>query len=342
MFNRGRAVAVSALLVGLALAMPRSVVADESESPVKIVRVLAVEPSDSAVGRYRIVFEVDRPLPAPRGAMPGVGFWLDRQAVKLPQDPRDQTLLFGYFDELPDKAAVLRAMRIGRPEVDAPAGPETAVVDARTLLATARPRGGEYEASFIRRSADVLDLLSAWNSASVVIVGKFVRRDTAREEPSKTRLAFVVEKVIRGDGFRPGQTEEFISTSREHQLETGARYVLFVSKSARGGHDFNWVRIWWPERDDVLQFVERIAAMGDISGADAANRDKARPILVEGLSSPAAEVRRTAAATLARAPFAGQRLTREQTAMLRGRVASEPSPEVKQAMEQLLQFEGSP
>ncbi len=326
-------------VLALAFAMLSPTLRAAGEPPVAVQRIRALEPADSPFGRYRLVFTVAAPLPPARGAVGAPTFWLDRQLVTLPEPPRDQTVLFGYVDAVPQGTANLTVTIPGRPAPEAPA--PGIFVDARKLLAGARPAAGQYEAPHIRRSKDVDDLLAALDEADAVLPARLVRREAHSTASGVFTLFFDPQRPLKGDPMLPAsEPVRFDVADPRHDLELGARYLLFAAVEPADRHLSNrpprTVRIWWPDDDFVLDFVQQWIAFGDLSAADEPARRKAAAFLAAGLTSPAAEVRRSAAAQLQRAPDLRALLAPETIRSVRRRAADDPSAPARRAVQDLL------
>jgi hypothetical protein len=313
---------VAIMLGALALAA-----AEAAAAPVAVERVIAVEEAGSPMGRYRIVFVTADLLPQPTDTFGGVGYTLGGEVLRFsPMAPR--TLVHhGYFDRLPAGAADLAA--VGE---EAPGAAMR--VDAERMLAVSRPARGGFEGAHIRRSAGDVDLWGAWTGADVVFTGVLLREDNDPADDSVWRLWFRPEEVLRNDAGAALPDLAIVHVRGRHPWnELGGRYVVFAQAGAAGllaapgAH--TEVRLWWPERDDVLELVRALAALGD-GPAQAA-------VLMEGLASPAAEVRYTAAARLAAlAPQLPPDLLRQARDAARAGLGNEPSAAVRRAISSLL------
>lgn len=309
---------------------------------VTIESVVAVEEADGIYGRYRIVFTTRDRLPPPRDSLPDPAFVLDGDPVVLPPgSDRSATLHFGYFNELPSGRATLRAVFPFGPDDLKPLVLSQVDVDAAAMLARARPAPGEVEGSHIRRSPAVVDLWEQWTTADVVFAGTFVRNDIDQRDKNIQQRIFRVDEILRpGSGVSIGETPMFHAGSPAEVYELGGTYVVFASAdpTLKGVDPDRYVavRIWWPDADFVTEFLKRRAALGDLAHSDQTTRQLAVAFLTDELSSPAAEARRSAARELLRLLPARVALAPEQVDLVRRRLLSEPSPEVRAAFSELI------
>jgi hypothetical protein len=340
MTTRHRFPFVLAIAAAALAAAPPAACAALADAPA-LDRVVAVEAADSPLGRYRIVFSVTAPLPAPRGGAGGPMLTLGAQPARLPGDPRDRTLLFAYVDELPAGRTALRLASPWPGARDA-AGPSEIAFDARSLLERSRPVAGAPEPAHVRRSVGegVVDVWSASAEADVVLVGRFERGAAAAGALGTWSIGFAAGQVIRAPaGLVLPERLTFALATPPHLYELGARYLLFARQGPDGGLDAGHlvaVRLWWPGDDFVLDFVLKRGAIGDLGAAGPAERADARKLLIDALGSPAAEVRLAAAADLRRHAGADMALTADEADRLREIAAAEPVDAVRAAMESLM------
>jgi hypothetical protein len=339
MTTRHRFPFVLAIAAAALAAAPPAACAALADAPA-LDRVLAVEDADSPLGRYRIVFTVTAPLPAPRGGTGEAFLTLGERTLRLPGDPRNATTLFAYVDDLP---AGRSALRLAAPAPAARRAGRTSEIafDARALLERSRPAQGVPEAAHVRRSVGaVADVWAQWTAADVAVVARFERGAATPAAPETWSIGFAVEEVLRAPrGLAVSERISFALATPPSAYELGARYLLFARRTAGAAldpHHLVAVRLWWPGEDLVLAFVRSRAAIGDLAGAAPALRTDARRLLVDALRSPAAEVRLAAAADLRRHAGADVVLTADEADRLREIAAGEPVDAVRAAMESLL------
>lgn len=327
---------LGALALAAAVAQPDAFGAPPPSEVVMLESVLAIEDAQSVFGRYRVVFKTATPLPPARDASIGPRFHLGDRPITLPPYGPNGTLLFGYVDEIPKGSVAFTVTNA----VPGDSASSQIVVDAEAMLGHSRPAPGEFEASHVRRSEDVVDLWQAWNDADVVFNGSFVRRDADPRDRTLWALQFKVEEVLRDSGKgTPAPQVTFETRHVPEHYEIGARYLVFARVDAASGtidpRPHVAVRIWWPTDDSVTGFVRTRVTLGDLTHADEALERRARSFLMGALASPAAEVRRTAAAELLRLPGHALALTPDEVNALRGRIVREPSPVVRRALQDL-------
>lgn len=311
------------------------------ESNVTLLDVHAVEPADSTYGRYRVVFTVSAPLPPPTSSYGGVSAFLGGQVLRYPGFPRDETVIFGYLDQLPEQASTLFLYELGRARSDTDGTNLSRPIDARAMLAKARPAAGEYEAPHIRRSKDGVDLVAVLEGADAVLTARLVRREAHLSESDIFTLFFEpLQSLKESPRLADGELIKFDFTSRRQDLELGAVYLLFATVESSGltlaNRPPEIVRVWWPEDDFVLRFVQQWLALPDAWAGDAIARRRAAKLFSEGLTSPAAEIRYTAAQQLGSHPELRDLLPADVLESLRRRSVLDPSPYARQALSDLL------
>ena len=310
---------------------PRVLRADDSDAP-KIQKVLAIEEAGSYYGKYRIVFSISEPMPAPRNAVGTPTFYLGTQKVTLPARTGDATLLFGYVNELPDANVMFKVISATPAAGMASRAPADEVaIEPRTLLAASRVGRGGFEAEYVHRSVGPVDVWSAWSNSDSVFVGELMRRDVDPANPRMYRLYFKPGDVLKGSATSTTSGMLVHATPLPmYELELGGRYLLFGKKSENGSAIQQIVRLWWPGSDFVLEYLRGRTAIG---GND---RSRLRDFLFQEITTnPAVEARLAAGAELAtlirEAP-----LSADQRRTLQDRAAIEPSPVVRQTMRPLL------
>lgn len=343
MTARLKALTLAAAVVAAAWGLPR---AAAGESNVTLLDVRAVEPADSTYGRYRVVFIVSAPLPPPTSNYGGVSAFLGGQVLRYPGFPQNETVIFGYFNLLPEQASTLFLYELGRARSDTDGTNPSLPIDARAMLAKARPAAGEYEAPHVRRTNEGVDLVAALQRADAVLTARLVRREAHVSESGIFTLFFEpLQSLKESPRLADGELISFDFANRRLDLELGAVYLLFASLEPTNRTLANrppeLVRVWWPEDDFVLQFVQQWLALPDAAAADELARRRAAQLLSEGLTSPTAEVRYTAAQQLASHPELRDLLPADVLESLRRRAVSDPSPYARQALSGLLRAEKS-
>jgi hypothetical protein len=306
--------------------------AQSARTPTVVIQsVLAVEQADAIDGRYLIIFTTREALPAPKSSRPDPIFQLGDQPLTVRRPYRaQQTLHFGYFDQLPDGPRALQALYpLGADDLH-PIILSQIQVNAPELLARSKPARGGFEPSYIVRSAEPANLWQAWTGADTVCVATFIRNDIDQNDKAVQQRYFQVVERLRG-AATPTDSVLLHRTSPNQEFELGARYVLFL-KSNRGAVDpdhYTAVRIWWPQNDFVLSFL---SARASIAAADV---PALRDFLVQELTTnPAADVRFSAATELLALKDVPQTAAQIQT--IQSRAALEPSASVKSVMDRLI------
>ncbi len=285
-----------------------------SAQELRVERLHAVEEAGSPLGAYRLVFSVSEPLPAPSGRGIPPRFSLDGQPLELPGDPGERTLLFAYCDILPRGRVMLR---VGDPFVPIGEHPGIAVAPL-DMLAGAPQRG--YEAPHIQRSVgEMVDVLAAFQ-VEAPSVGMLVRCEAAGE--AQFRLFFQLEQEA------DAAPRELLSSLPVSALELGARYLVFAGGEAQLDAA---MRIWWPEKDGLLDFVSALASQPE--GAPLLEQPAVQNLLLKSLSSPVAELRYTAARALTELPRAREGL---RGVSVRDLLEREPAPVVQRALKELM------
>ena len=337
LLNRYLAMLVVVVLAGRSAVHAQTPPAELPTTP-DVTEVLAIEPADSLLGRYRIVFRTAAPLPLPSDNAPTMSFELGDQPVFL-TDNRDSSMLhIGYLRQRPHGRLALRPTTAGG-GLEAGRDPQALIVDADALLAVARPRHGAFEAAHVVRSEGVIDLIDAWSRSQAVVVARLVRFEPRIDRNDVWEASYEVTDVLRGPQKSEYPRQLVLEATAAARIsEVGVKFVVFLQQERAGAALTNRlvaaVRLWWPDRDYVLTFLTGwFAPLGEKGRMSMQQR---RAYLFRSLFSPAPEVRRTAAVQLRRDSGGGTRaFTKDERELIRRATQQEPSAVVKADLDQL-------